>query len=99
MFVGSELIEIFLPGVRSLKEKRKYLNSIKDKLKRNLNLSVSEVGCQDLLQHSELGLCTVCQDKKSIENILQKAGLVLARYPQLDIIIRGVEIEKKQKDR
>lgn len=95
MFVGTERIEIFLPGIRSLKEKRKYLNSIKDRLKTSLNLSLSEISYHELLQRSELGICVVCRDKKSVHEVFQKVSLILKRYPQLEFMSKGVLIEKK----
>lgn len=95
MFIGVERIEIYLPGIRSLKEKRKYLNSIKDRLKANLNLSVSEVNYQELLQRSELGICGVCRDKKSIQQLFQKSSLILKKYPELVFMSKGVFVEKK----
>lgn len=95
MFIGSQRIHIYLPGIRTLKEKRKYLNSLKDRIKNSLNLSVSEIAYQDLKQRSELGLCGVCQDKKSINQLFQKVSFILKKYPQCSFSVNGVEIEKK----
>ena len=94
MFIGTEQIEIHLPGIRSLKEKRKYLNSLKDTLKK-LNISVSEVKYQNLLQRSLLGISLVSGDKKFVEMIFQRIEMILRRYPELRFTINGVLIEKK----
>ncbi|MBN2407158.1 MAG: DUF503 domain-containing protein [Elusimicrobia bacterium] len=95
MFVGVERIEVHLPGIRSLKEKRKHIASLKDRLRSNLKLSVSETGHQELLQRSQLGICGVCQDKKSVEELFRKASSIMKSYPQLIIQTDGVSIERK----
>ena len=95
MFVGIERVEVHLPGVRSLKEKRKYINSLKDRLRNNLRLSVSETGHQELLQRSQLGICGVCQNKSSVEELFRKALSIMKKYPQLIIQSDGVSIERK----
>ena len=96
MYVGTEHIDIYLPGVRSLKEKRKYLSSLKARLRNELNLSVAETGCQNLLQRSSLGLCGVCGDRSGLESLFSKVGFFLNRYPELVFTREGVEIEKKK---
>ena len=96
MYIGSQLIHIYLPGVRTLKEKRKYLNSIKDRLKKNLNLSVSEINYQHLVQRCELGICGVCRDRNSLEQLFQKAAWIMQKYPRLAFTRGEVNIEKKQ---
>jgi len=98
MYVGSELIKIYLPGIRSLKEKRKYLNSIKDRIRKQLKLAVSEVGLNDAHQHSELGICGVGKEKKSVRELFEKIEYLLKKYPELEFNRGGVEIEKKQKN-
>lgn len=94
MFIGIERVKIHLPGVRSLKEKRKYLSSLKDRFRKKLNLSVSETDHQDLSQCAELGICGVCQNKKTLEQLFQKAASILKRYPQLIISSDGVTIAR-----
>jgi uncharacterized protein len=51
-------VELYIPGSRSLKDKRMVLRGVKDRL-RKFNVSVSEVGYQDLWQRAGLGVVTV----------------------------------------
>ena len=88
-------MEIYLPGVRSLKEKRKHIKSLKDRLKNKFNLSVSEVGYQEFKQRSKIGLCLVSGEHKMVKQNFEKIKNTLKRYPQLAFRSRGVEIEKK----
>ncbi|WP_234985464.1 DUF503 domain-containing protein [Halarsenatibacter silvermanii] len=62
-------MEFFLPGVTSLKEKRMLLQSFKDKVDNDFNVSVSEVENQDLWQRSVIGVASVSSDKNQLEKI------------------------------
>ncbi|MFW6134136.1 MAG: DUF503 domain-containing protein [Elusimicrobiota bacterium] len=95
MFIGAKRIEIYLPGIRSLKEKRKYINSLKDKIKNELNLSVAEINHQDLLQRSEIGICGVSHSRRCLKQIFQNVKKIMDRYPQLNFNGQEVSIEKK----
>jgi len=55
-------IELFIPGARSLKEKRMVLRRIKDRVKK-FNIAVSEVEHQDLWQRAGLAVVTVSTDQ------------------------------------
>jgi len=49
------IIQIHLPAVGSLKEKRQVLRSLKDSLRGHYNVSVAEIDHQDLWQRLTLG--------------------------------------------
>jgi len=72
MPVGILEAELHLPCSRSLKEKRKYLNRIKGRLKSRLNVAVSELDHQDLWQRSLLGVVTINSSRVVVDQILQK---------------------------
>ena len=72
MFIGSLQLDLFLPGVLSLKEKRFALKSIKTKLKNKFNISVAEVDFNDKWQRSRLGVVCVANDRRFIDEILSK---------------------------
>ncbi|HDS09731.1 MAG TPA: DUF503 domain-containing protein [Firmicutes bacterium] len=74
MFVG--LMEIKLRinvQVSSLKDKRRIVKGLKDRLRNSFNLSVSETDTLDSFYTAELGFSTVSNDKKMIDGILSKA--------------------------
>lgn len=72
MPVGLLKTELYLPYCTSLKEKRKYLNSIKGRLKSRLNVAVSELEHQDLWQRSVIGVVTISSSGQVVDQILQK---------------------------
>ncbi len=58
MVVALLSVELFLPGARSLKDKRALLRRVKDRLAK-FNVAVAEVAHHDLWQRSTLGVVTV----------------------------------------
>lgn len=66
-------IIIELNEVDSIKEKRRIVLSIKDKLHKRYRLSVAEVDLQDSLSFSQIGAAYVSNSRKLGESVLQKA--------------------------
>jgi uncharacterized protein len=58
MVVALLSVEMFLPGSRSLKDKRMVLRRVKDRLAK-FNVAIAEVEHQDLWQRAGLALVTV----------------------------------------
>ncbi|WP_340694723.1 DUF503 domain-containing protein [Hydrogenobacter thermophilus] len=83
MFLGVLKLELFFPENGSLKEKRYYLRSIKDRLKGNFNVSVAETDHHDLWQRSQIAVACVGMEKQAVEETLTKVRNFLDRnYPE-----------------
>jgi uncharacterized protein YlxP (DUF503 family) len=72
MIIGLLTLEIYLPYSHSLKEKRKTLNMIRDRLKRKYNIAFAELDYQNKWQRSKVGLVTLNTKKGMIEKAFQK---------------------------
>ena len=72
MYVSCCSIKFFLHGNRSLKEKRRIVRSLKDRLKNNFNVSVAEIGDQNLWQSLHMGVVAVNSDPKYLEGQTRK---------------------------
>ena len=59
MVIGVCSLEFHLPGCRSLKEKRAFLNRLKGRLRARFNVAVAEVEHQDLWQRSGVAVASV----------------------------------------
>lgn len=70
MIIGYLGLDIYLPASHSLKEKRKQLNSFRDRLKKKHNVAFAELDFQDKWQRSKLGIITINSKKHVVENIL-----------------------------
>jgi uncharacterized protein YlxP (DUF503 family) len=72
MHLGYCSLKFFLHGNNSLKGKRKVLRSMKDRLKSKFNISVSEVGDQDVWQSLHLGIAAVSSDAHYLDGLLEQ---------------------------
>ena len=72
MVVGIMSLRLMIPGAHSLKEKRRALRSIKDRLRTQFNVSVAEVDGQELWQTAVLAVCAVGTDRAFVEGLLDK---------------------------
>ena len=84
-------LQLDLPGVTSLKEKRRILKSLLAKLRRDFNLSIAEVGANDSLRRSELGAAVVANDVKHASRVMDKAiNRIEAGH---EVVLAGVSTE------
>jgi len=95
MTVGICLLELhLLDKPQNIKEKRRIVRQIKDKLKNSFPLSVAEVGNQDLYHLFTLGMATVAAEQKDAQAVLQKALNYLDSNPGIEIIHQLLEFER-----
>jgi uncharacterized protein YlxP (DUF503 family) len=59
MIVGICVFELHLPSSRSLKDKRRVVKSMIDRLHQRYRVSIAETGFHDLHQRAEIGLAAV----------------------------------------
>lgn len=71
MVVGICTIAIHLPGSHSLKDKRRVLRSVKDRLRSKHNISIAEVEDQDLWQRATLGITAVSNARVPLERLFE----------------------------
>jgi uncharacterized protein YlxP (DUF503 family) len=64
--VGALAVTLHLPEPNSLKEKRRIIKSIKDRVSAKFNASVSEIGEHDKWQAAVLGFSIISNDKNLI---------------------------------
>lgn len=92
MIVGVAVAELHLPHARSLKQKRKVVRGLVDRIHARLRVSVAEVGYHDKHQRSEIAIAVVSQSDGDADRMLESIrGLfddeleaVVARWdPQL----------------
>ncbi|GAC1622273.1 MAG: DUF503 domain-containing protein [Candidatus Acidiferrum sp.] len=72
MPVGLLTLELHIPDAQSLKEKRQVLRSLKDKLRRQFNVAVAELDHQDVWQRSVVGIVTLSNEDRHVQEALQK---------------------------
>jgi len=70
MLIGILQFELHIHGAESLKDKRRVLLSVKDRLHREHLVSVAEVAMQDSFRTGVLGLALVGSDGKHVGGVL-----------------------------
>ena len=91
MIVGVCTVELFIPEGHSLKGKRQVLQSLKNRLREKFNLSVAEVGEQDLWQKSILGLACVANESSHVNQVLEQALNLKRGIPTIQILLNRIE--------
>lgn len=79
MIVSMLRFSLDLEGMSSIKEKRRIVSSLKDRLQRRFRLSVAEVDLQDSLTRAEFGAALVSNSRTFGESVLQKALALVER--------------------
>jgi uncharacterized protein YlxP (DUF503 family) len=90
--VGVCQIDLLIPGNASLKGKRKVLRGIIDRVKNRYNISISEIGDNDLWQRSQIGLSVVGNDSRHVNSSLDKVIDFIDGMKLAEIIHSEIEI-------
>jgi uncharacterized protein YlxP (DUF503 family) len=69
--IGVIILELRLEDAHSLKDKRHYVKSLKDRLRGKFNVAVAEIDYQDLWQRGLIACVTVSASKPHAEQVLQ----------------------------
>lgn len=72
MVIGLLQFELVIHGAESLKDKRRVVRSVKDRLHRQHLVAVAEVGSQELLNIAVMGLACVGSEGGRVGEILDK---------------------------
>jgi uncharacterized protein YlxP (DUF503 family) len=88
---GILTIQLLIPNSRSLKDKRKIVKRIKDRVNNKFNVSVAETDFVDKWQRTEISVVTVAINYKIVESRLQKIPIFIE-----DLIIGEAEIIKQE---
>jgi uncharacterized protein YlxP (DUF503 family) len=82
MNVGLCIVEIHLSASHSLKDKRRVLRGLKDRLRNRFNVSVAEIDHQDLWQRATLGIVSISEGREPLESCFsQIRGIVESELP------------------
>ena len=93
MVVGICQLDLRIAENQSLKGKRQVIRKLVDRVKHRFNVSISEVGDNDLWQRAKIGICTVGNDRRhvnsSLDNVvdfIEKMHLVEMLHTEMEIL-------------
>lgn len=90
-FVGLAYFRLGLPESFSLKDKRRVIKSIKDKISSRFNISVAEVGFQNEKRRSELAVAMVNSDQALIHRSIMQVLSMIETDGRCEIIDFNLE--------
>ena len=85
-------IDVHVPASSSLKEKRGVIKALIARLRRDLNVSVAEVGHQDLWQRATLGVAIAAGSEIGARKVAQQVEVVVSREHRVEILAIDVDV-------
>ncbi len=93
LVLGHVTLRLVVRESHSLKDKRRVVRSLKDRLRNQFNVSVAEVDDQDDRQRATLGLAMAGSDRRYVEGALHKAVDLVRSHPVAELIDYEIVIE------
>ena len=83
MIVGVSIFELHLPSSRSLKDKRRVVKSLVDRIHQKFRVSIAETGFHDLHQRAEIAMAVVTSGGEGeMENLMEEVRNLVESVPE-----------------
>ena len=92
MVVGVQILDIRLYEIQSLKQKRSLVSRILSRLRSRYPISIAEIGYQDLLQRTSLGLSMTAATETQLESVFRKVEEEIHSSFSAELLDNYVEI-------
>lgn len=92
MIVGTVEVDLNLPGVSSLKEKRRRVKSLLARVQNRFGVSIAEVDYNDSWRRAQLGAAVVSNEKKHAEQVIARLMQMIEAEPEMVLVDYRVEI-------
>jgi len=84
-------VDLMIPMSHSLKDKRKQVKSLKDKIRNRFNASVAEIDYLDDWQRSTLGVSMIGNDKQFLEKQYRAIENLLLENRETELLNINIE--------
>ncbi|HHT9119428.1 MAG TPA: DUF503 domain-containing protein [Candidatus Hypogeohydataceae bacterium YC41] len=92
MAIGILSVKLVLRYSHSLKDKRRVLNSLKDRVRQDFNVSFSEMEALDHRQYCILAAAMISNDKRHVNGSLSTLVNFIKTFPQVELIDYELEL-------
>jgi len=92
MTIGVLQLELSIGDAMSLKDKRRVIKSLKDRIAHAHNVSIAEVGALDEHRRSIIGIAMVSNDSRYVEGALSKLVDFVKTVGSLDLVDYQIEL-------
>ena len=82
MIVGVVNFELHLPESRSLKDKRRVIKSLIDRIFQRYRVSIAETGFHELHQRAEISIAVVTQKEADLQKMMEHIRDLLDSVPE-----------------
>jgi uncharacterized protein YlxP (DUF503 family) len=82
LFISLLTIELLIPWAQSLKDKRRAVRGLKERLRSRFNASVSEVALHDKWQRAMIAVCIVDSDRRRLDSVRRPQRPKTSRSPE-----------------
>ncbi|HEV2283490.1 MAG TPA: DUF503 domain-containing protein [bacterium] len=92
MVVGVLHVECGLPGTQSIKDKRRIVKSILDRLHHRFNVAAAEVTYQDSWRRAGLAVACVSTDTRHADSVLARVAREIEHHGELVLLDYSTEM-------
>jgi uncharacterized protein YlxP (DUF503 family) len=92
MVIGVLQLEIGVGDAMSLKDKRRVVKSLKDRIAHAHNVSIAEVGALDEHRRAVIGIAMVSNDSRYVEGALSKLVDFVRTVPSVDLMDYQIDL-------
>lgn len=87
MIVGIAVVELHIPAARSLKQKRRVVRGLVERVHQRLRISTAETDFHDLHQRAEIGLALVSTDERECRRLFDQARSLFDEEPEAVVTV------------
>jgi len=92
MVVGICQIRLIIHDTRSLKEKRRVVKSVVEKVRNRFPVSIAEVGDHELWQSAVIGFCLISNEQVFVRSSIDKVINFIENLCLADVIVSHTEV-------
>ena len=92
MVVGICQIRLIIHDTRSLKEKRRVVKSVVEKVRNRFPVSIAEVGDHELWQSAVIGFCLISSEQVFVRSSIDKVINFIENLCLADVIVSHTEV-------
>ncbi len=92
MIVGLCTVELRLEWSNSLKDKRREIKSLTNRVRTRFNVSVAEIGFHDEWKRAALGIAAISSDRRHVDSIITEVLSFIEHNTEAEMISWKTEI-------
>ena len=92
MTIGLLELDLLIPGANSLKDKRRAIKSLKERLRNRFNCSVAETEHMDTWRRSRIAVCVVSNDVRHVNSQLSSVVSFVGSSSRTELVDYRIEM-------